>query len=74
MTDRKEIATILNRQFKSVFIVDDNNEMPAFNKRSNMVFEGDIEAMFGLESIEEWEETKYHRWYLRNVLKNGPSR
>ena len=53
VTDRKEIASILNRQFKSVFIVDDNNEMPAFNKRSNMVFEGDIEAMFGLESIEE---------------------
>ena len=74
VTDRKEIASILNRQFKSVFIVDDNNEMPAFNKQSNMVFEGDIEAMFGLESIEEWAETKYHRWYLRNVLKNGPSR
>ena len=53
MTDRKEIASILNRQFKSVFIVDDKNEMPVFNKRSNMVFEVDVEAMFGLDRIEE---------------------
>ncbi|RNA14415.1 RNA-directed DNA polymerase from mobile element jockey-like, partial [Brachionus plicatilis] len=48
VTDRKEIASILNRQFKSVFIVDDDKEMPEFNQRTHMVFEGDVEEMFGL--------------------------
>ncbi|RMZ97708.1 hypothetical protein BpHYR1_016174 [Brachionus plicatilis] len=36
VTDRKEIASILNRQFKSVFIVDDDKEMPEFNQRTHM--------------------------------------
>ncbi|RMZ96781.1 hypothetical protein BpHYR1_040869, partial [Brachionus plicatilis] len=51
VTDRKEIASILNRQFKSVFIVDDDKEMPEFNQRTHMVFEGDVEEMFGLDGI-----------------------
>ena len=53
VTDRKEIATILNRQFKSVFTVDDNEDMPEFSKRTNAAFVGDLEKMFCLSELEK---------------------
>ena len=51
--DREEIATILNRQFKSVFTLDDNDDMPEFGKRTNVVFDGDLDKMFCLSELEK---------------------
>lgn len=51
VTDRKEIAGILNRQFKSMFIVDDDQEMPEFNARTSEVLIEKVEEMFELSGI-----------------------
>ena len=52
ITDRKEIATILNSQFKSVFTVDDDEEMPEFKVRTSEVLNGDGIKMFERSLIE----------------------
>ena len=53
LTDRKEIGTVLNSQFKSVFTVDDSNSMPVFTKRTNEMCKGDVEVTFGIEGLEK---------------------
>ncbi len=53
VTDRKKIASILNRQFKSVFIVDEGEEMPEFKLRTNKTLMEEEEKMFELIGIDK---------------------
>lgn len=58
---------ILNRQYKSVFTVDDNDDMPMFSNWKNAVFEVDLDKMFCLNELEKRlekeEQTGCHELY-----------
>ena len=52
VTEKEEITRILNRQFESVFIMDEEDvELPEFNRRTDKTYEVDKDKMLGLEVI-----------------------